>query len=323
NRPAPDARAGASRANPQARFRFSGRRCTPWRAITRIGYDDRPSPAPDEEMMLEVQIKEPTGGSNRTLRFPQSPVRIGRNQLNDISLEDPFVSEWHGIIRFDQQSIAYFDLGSTNGTMLDGKRLAKNVGVELSTTSRLQLGRLELVVSLADAEPEGVSNKTRPWGRSDPPYPGGGPPPARPSMHGARPPEPGAPNVVAAPTPSAAHVAGAGGANDALVARLRKLLEAFSEAFVGLRKGYEQFGAEVGIRTVAGSTPLHRAHNAKEVLDYLLQPAIDSNTATHDLIAIFADLGIHHIAMMEGITEGVRAVLQSLDPRSNDLDTGP
>jgi hypothetical protein len=287
------------------------------RDSARIGYDVGLPLQPGT--MLEVQIKEPTGGANRTLRFPQSPVRIGRNQLNDISLEDPFVSEWHGIIRFDEQSIAYFDLGSTNGTMLDGKRLAKNVGVELSATSRLQLGRLELVVSLGEAE--AISNRTKPWGRSDPPHPASMPPVRSPSMAGGvRPPEPGAPHPVAA-APSASHAGS--GPTDALLARQRKLLEAFSEAFVGLRKGYEQFGAEVGVRTVNGSTPLHRAHNAKEVLDYLLQPAIDSNTASHDLIAIFADLGIHHIAMMEGITEGVRTVLQSLDPRSNDLDTGP
>jgi len=283
-------------------------------------------------MMLEVQIKEPTGGANRTLRFPQSPVRIGRNQLNDISLDDPFVSEWHGIIRFEQRSIAYFDLGSTNGTMLDGKRLAKNVGVELSATSRLQLGRLELMVSLGEADP--IANKTRPWGRSDPPHPalaaaarrgvapemgGGGGVGSGGSVAGG--------GVPAAPMPAAAsqsqpvHAGSAG--SEALLARQRKLLESFSEAFVGLRKGYEQFGAEVGIRTVNGTTPLHRAHNAKDVLDYLLQPAVETSTASHDLIAIFADLGIHHIAMMEGITEGVRAVLQSLDPRANDLDTGP
>jgi predicted component of type VI protein secretion system len=33
-----------------------------------------------------------------------------------------------------------------------------------------------------------------------------------------------------------------------------------------------------------------------------------------DLIAIFADFGIHHIAMMEAVTEGVRSLLQSLTP---------
>src|SRR3982750_2592124 len=99
-------------------------------------------------MNVQVEIREPVAGTSRTLQFTRSPVRIGRNQLNDISLEDPFVSEWHGIIRFDDHSVAYFDLGSTNGTLLDGKRLARNVAAELGAPSRLQLGRLELVVLL-------------------------------------------------------------------------------------------------------------------------------------------------------------------------------
>ena len=107
-----------------------------------------------------------------------------------------------------------------------------------------------------------------------------------------------------------------------VAARQRQLLEAFAESFVGLRKGYEQFGAEVGVRTISGTTALHRARTSAELLDYLLQPNLDPAAASRELIAIFADLGIHHLAMMEAITEGVRAVLQSLDPRANDLDTG-
>ena len=120
-------------------------------------------------MVLEVKINAPVSGVNRTLLVAKSPVRIGRNQLNDISLDDPFVSEWHGIIRFDDKSVAYFNLGSTNGTLLDGKRLTKNVGTELSDASRLQLGLLELVVlrdtkkgaALMGAGPA----KTIGWGR--------------------------------------------------------------------------------------------------------------------------------------------------------------
>jgi predicted component of type VI protein secretion system len=272
-------------------------------------------------MILEVQIKEPAGGTNRTLRFPQSPVRIGRNQLNDIPLDDPFVSEWHGILRFDQQSIAYFDLGSTNGTMLEGKRLAKNVGVELTVKSRLQLGRLELAVSLHESEP--VTNMTKPWGRPDLQAMAPTPAPKRVDAKAGSGPVPPAAVAAAAAAAAAAAPAAASSAANEQLARYRKLLESFSEAFVGLRKGYEQFGAEVGVRTISGSTPLHRARTSREVMDYLLQPAIDPATAARDLIAIFADLGIHQIAMMEGITEGVRAVLQSLDPRANDLDTGP
>jgi type VI secretion system protein ImpI len=306
-------------------------------------------------MMLEVTIKAPAGGAggtavnnDRTLRFSQSPIRIGRNQLNDISLQDPFVSEWHGIIRFDERSIAYFDLGSTNGTVLDGKRLPKNVATEISNSSRLQLGLIELRVSQV-AAPAVVAgqprksmqsgpHKTMAWGYT-PPAPGSGGPvaPVDPSGGietdlGMTPPPLGqrsAMGGVAGPiiggesgrvglaAPAAAPRPGGEGA---LLARQSKLLEAFSEAFIGLRKGYEQFGAEVGVRTINGATPLHRARTRSEVMDYLLQPGVDPEVAARDLIAIFADFGIHHIAMMEGVTESVRILLQGLDPRANDLE---
>jgi type VI secretion system protein ImpI len=330
-------------------------------------------------MILEVQITDPMTGSSRKMRFSHSPVRIGRNQLNDLSLDTPFVSEWHGTIRFDAKTVAYFDLGSTNGSMLDGKRLTKNVAVDLSESSRLQVGGVELSVSVQQAE--GAFNKTLGWGRPDAPpspapaTPAPGPaagrgaaharpaasvlPPTNaapvnpapphagssgPSFHGSPGSSPGSPGHA----PAYGHGGGAsspafrapaidrdrerdrdrdepsspGTAAGGLVARQRQLLEAFAESFVGLRKGYEQFGAEVGVRTVSGSTALHRARTSGELLDYLLQPNLDPAAASRELIAIFADLGIHHIAMMEAITEGVRAVLQSLDPRVNDLDSG-
>jgi predicted component of type VI protein secretion system len=100
-------------------------------------------------------------------------------------------------------------------------------------------------------------------------------------------------------------------------------MEALAEAFVGLKKGYEQFGLEVGVRILSGKTPLHKARTSREVLDFLLNPAVDVGTAIHDLISIFADFGIHHVAMMEGVTEGARGLLQSLDPRANGLDGSP
>ena len=116
-------------------------------------------------MILEVQITDPKTGSSRKMRFSHSPVRIGRNQLNDLSLDTPFVSEWHGTIRFDNRSVAYFDLGSTNGSMLDGKRLTKNVAVELSAASRLQVGGIELAVTVLQSD-SGLG-KTLGWGRPD------------------------------------------------------------------------------------------------------------------------------------------------------------
>ena len=267
-------------------------------------------------MPLEITVRDPTSTSTRTLKFSESPVRIGRNQLNDIPLDDPFVSEWHGMIRFNEDSVAYFDLGSTNGSIIDGARLVKNVPAPLTKNSRILLGRIELAISSqrTDTGPR----KTMAWGHSG----GADRAPSERSGLPARlrlePDEPGKSSEKQAPDAGTADPTSEATA----LLRQQKLLEAFSEAFVGLRKGYEQFGAEVGVRTINGRTPLHRARTSREILDHLLQPGVDVSSATRDLIGIFADFGIHHIAMMEAVTEGVRALLQSLDPRANDLDVG-
>ena len=52
--------------------------------------------------------------------FASSPVRIGRNQLNELVLNEPFVSQWHAVVRFDEHKVRYVDLGSTNGTTMNG-----------------------------------------------------------------------------------------------------------------------------------------------------------------------------------------------------------
>jgi predicted component of type VI protein secretion system len=262
-------------------------------------------------MSLEITVKLPGSASNRTLTFVESPIRIGRNQLNDIPIDDPFVSEWHGMIRFDDEGASYADLGSTNGSVIDSIRLAKNAPTRLTAGSRILLGRIELAIS---ARPQDTGpRKTMAWGR-----PSGDDRAIRPILDKGR-----SSGLSATPPPRTAEAPEKGrSGDDETLVRQRQILEAFSEAFIGLRKGYEQFGAEVGVRTINGRTPLHRARTSQAVLDHLLQPAIDVATVKHDLIAIFADFGIHHIAMMAAVTEGVRALLQSFDPRANDLDVG-
>jgi len=60
----------------------------------------------------------------------------------------------------------------------------------------------------------------------------------------------------------------------------------------------------VGVRPLGGSTPVHRARSGREVMDHLLAPTLDVEGCLRDLKAVFADMGIHEIAMMEGITPG-------------------
>src|SRR5262249_48731864 len=106
-------------------------------------------------------------------------------------------------------------------------------------------------------------------------------------------------------------------------ARREKVIEALAEAFIGPKNGYEQFGLEGGGRTPGGKTPPPKARPSRAGVHLLLPPPVGVGAAIHDLISIFADFGIHHIAMMEGVTEGTRSLLQSLDPRANGLDGNP
>ena len=52
-----------------------------------------------------------------------SPVRVGRADDNDLVLADPEVSRHHARLEPDGQGWRAIDLGSTNGTWVNGVRL--------------------------------------------------------------------------------------------------------------------------------------------------------------------------------------------------------
>ena len=73
---------------------------------------------------------------------------IGRDPSNDLVLEDPSVSGFHAVVLNDRGAVSVVDLGSTNGTAMNGKRLRQRTA--LNPWCRLQLGGVKLVV--ADTE---------------------------------------------------------------------------------------------------------------------------------------------------------------------------
>ena len=59
-------------------------------------------------------------GDGSTLEIGEEPVTIGRLSECDISIEDPNVSRRHAEIRRDGDGFRLVDLGSTNGTRVNG-----------------------------------------------------------------------------------------------------------------------------------------------------------------------------------------------------------
>ena len=86
-----------------------------------------------------IRLKIVSGSrSGTTVTFGQDPVRVGRAAASDLRFDDsPVVSSHHAQILFEQGVYLVVDTGSTNGTLLNGRKIAKH---ELKTGDRLRFG---------------------------------------------------------------------------------------------------------------------------------------------------------------------------------------
>ena len=362
---------------------------------------------------LVVQIENTKTQFRDKATFTRSPVRVGRNQLNDLVVNESFVSQWHAIIRFDATQIVYVDLGSTNGTTFNGQRLPKNVEATILPDSDVRIGPVRLSFSRAQHE----RPNTGAFGR----HTVGAPEPSgfqktlfmtmeqvqqkvEAQLSGAAPQAPAeyvptgaemqqlvaaseqlgpyfqayrqafasllqAAQHYLAQIPAKNRPAMVGeiarrypeliressfrdylsqqqvqhpslkvvdpnhwierlttgdgklpkipGQQDTVAAmeRVGALLEVYSESFVELRKGFEQFGKDMAVQVVHEDTPLRRLDDKTELLRYLLDWNSDASERVGELKRFFGDLGLHQVALLNGITEGVRALLEAISPQ--------
>ncbi|WP_026370998.1 FHA domain-containing protein [Kallotenue papyrolyticum] len=79
-------------------------------------------------------------------RFPLNQVNtIGRAMTNDIPLNDNFLSAEHALLEWDGSTWIIEDLGSTNGTWLNGREVVQPT--PLTYGDIIQLGHVELKLS--------------------------------------------------------------------------------------------------------------------------------------------------------------------------------
>jgi FhaA, N-terminal domain/FHA domain len=82
-------------------------------------------------------------GSERTIQVDGTPLTIGRSHDNGLVLGDARVSRRHGRLQARYGALVYTDLGSTNGTRVNGIRVDEIV---LGAGDRLLLGDTVVVV---------------------------------------------------------------------------------------------------------------------------------------------------------------------------------
>ena len=80
-----------------------------------------------------------------TKKFPLKTgrFRVGRDDQMDLRLEDPGVSRHHCDIERNDQTITLHDLGSTNGTLVNGVAISRAI---LDDGSVIRVGSTDLVV---------------------------------------------------------------------------------------------------------------------------------------------------------------------------------
>lgn len=106
----------------------------------------------DRDTLLAARPRSPQGvivareGSvRRDVPLSGDPITVGRDPKNDIVLDDRRVSRRHAEVRLRLGRYTLYDLQSTNGTFVNGRRIAEMV---LSDQDRITIGGAELVVQL-------------------------------------------------------------------------------------------------------------------------------------------------------------------------------
>jgi pSer/pThr/pTyr-binding forkhead associated (FHA) protein len=101
--------------------------------------DARPAEpsAADEPSATQLKIGEEVFALNK------GDNSIGRRPENDIILEDPYSSGAHAVVSVDENGVTLTDLGSTNGTFVNGARLAPNVTMTITANDTIVFGKAE------------------------------------------------------------------------------------------------------------------------------------------------------------------------------------
>ena len=100
-------------------------------------------PAPPKRASLSIRSGPDTGAQ---FAIETSPLYIGRAPDNGVVVNDPATSRRHARFEVRGQDFLVVDLGSSNGTLVDGARVVEKV---LVSGSVVTMGQNELVVTIS------------------------------------------------------------------------------------------------------------------------------------------------------------------------------
>ena len=99
--------------------------------------------------MPNLYVQTP-GNKNFIFELNLPEITIGRELKNDLILDDPRVSRLHATIRKTDSGVILRDMGSGNGTFVNGQRIQPNVDVTLTSEDQVKLGSCTVTLQVTD-----------------------------------------------------------------------------------------------------------------------------------------------------------------------------
>jgi transcriptional regulator with GAF, ATPase, and Fis domain len=89
----------------------------------------------------------------------ERPVQVGRSSTSDLQVDDPSISRDHAVFRVRDGAVEIEDLGSVNGTIVRGVRIAPRTPMQLAVGESVSLGTVVVVVQRRSGS---LSDRLRP-----------------------------------------------------------------------------------------------------------------------------------------------------------------
>ena len=119
------------------------------------------SAIPAIRLMSRLLIQRGASGTEEVLLKPGAN-RLGRNEQNDLPINDPSVSSFHCEINFEHDTLVVKDLGSTNGTFINSVPITQAI---LEPGQTLKLGSVELLFPAGAAARTATTSEPPPAAR--------------------------------------------------------------------------------------------------------------------------------------------------------------
>lgn len=131
-----------------------------WRTVRTVAGDlygdrgGRRAPPPRPEIATAAKrssrraprqlVVHPPEGSPKVVDLTGGPIRLGRSSNATVELDDVYVSDQHAEFLPDDDGWRVRDLGSTNGTYLNGAKVTQPTAVSAGDQVRLGKTRVEV-----------------------------------------------------------------------------------------------------------------------------------------------------------------------------------